>query len=195
MGSLAQAKTLGGVGSILLVLGLVPSVGFILGIAGFILVLVAVKYIADATGKRAIYSNMIIAVIMAIIGMIIAMVLVFGALYAFLGVEVLEGVIPPLIEQPDITDMDFIAFLGALILGLILFWIFFMISAVFLKKSFKAISSTLNVGMFGTAGLLYLIGAILIVVVVGIVLILVAQILMIVAFFSMPEQPPAAAPA
>ncbi len=195
MGSLAQAKTLGVVGSILVVLGLIPSVGTILGIVGFILVLVAVKYIADATGKRAIFSNMVIAVLMAIIGLIIAMVLVFGALFAFLGVEVLEGAIPPLIEEPDITDMDFIAFLGALIIGLLLFWIFFIISAVFLKKSFKAISSTLNVGMFGTAGLLYLIGAILIVVVVGIVLILVAEILMIVAFWSMPEQPPAAAPA
>jgi uncharacterized membrane protein len=44
---LIQAKTYGGIGSILVVLSLVPYIGFVLGIIGLVLVLVAVKYISD----------------------------------------------------------------------------------------------------------------------------------------------------
>ncbi len=45
--------------------------------------------------------------------------------------------------------------------------------------------------LFGTAALLYLIGAALTIILVGFLLIFVAQILFIVAFFSLPDQLPA----
>lgn len=189
MGSLSQAKTLGGVGAILLLLGAVPSVGPILGIVGFILVLVAVKYIADAVQNRAIFNNMIIAVVTGIIGLAVFFVLVLAALAIFIG---LPPPFEPFIPPAGLEDIgaDVLAFFSVIIIGLVITWIFFIISAVFLRKSFNTIASSLNVGMFGTAALINLIGAVLLVVLVGFVLLFVAEILMVVAFFSIPEQVP-----
>ncbi len=192
MGSLSQAKTLGGVGAILLLLGNIPSVGAIFGIVGFILVLVAVKYIADAVQNRAIFNNMIIAVITGIIGLAVFFVLVVGALAVFIGLPPPPGFFQ-LVELPaglEGIGADVLAFIAVIIIGLVIMWIFFIISAVFLRRSFSTIASSLNVGMFGTAALINLIGAVLLVVLVGFVLLFVAEILMVVAFFSIPEQVP-----
>ncbi len=48
----------------------------------------------------------------------------------------------------------------------------------------------LNIGMFHTTGLLYLIGAALTILFIGLVIVFIAEILQIVAFFSIPEQMP-----
>ncbi len=192
MGSLSQAKTLGGVGAILLLLGAVPSVGPLLSIAGFILVLVAVKYIAEAVQNRAIFNNMIISVIMGIIGLVVFFILVLAALATFIGLPPPPGFFEPFIPPAGLEDIgaDVLAFFAVIIIGLVITWIFFIISAVFLRKSFNTIASTLNVRMFGTAALVNLIGAFLLLILVGFALIFVAEILMVVAFFSIPDQAP-----
>src|SRR5437867_3008825 len=70
MASLSQAKTLGGVGSILALLGIVPSVGPVLSIAGLIMSLVAVKYVSDILRDKPIFNNMIITSILTIGGIV-----------------------------------------------------------------------------------------------------------------------------
>jgi uncharacterized membrane protein len=67
MKTLSQAKTLGGIGSILILLSIVPYAGIIFSVVGFILVLVAVKDISDALADKSIFNNMIIAVILSIV--------------------------------------------------------------------------------------------------------------------------------
>ena len=57
-----------------------------------------------------------------------------------------------------------------------------------MKRSYDTIGTRLNIGMFHTTGLLYLIGAATFILGVGILIIIVAEILQIVAFFSIPEQ-------
>src|SRR5437773_10390083 len=87
MASLGQAKSLGGVGSILvLIAGFIPSAGFVVAIIGFILILIAVKYVSDAFADRTIFNNMIIAVILAILGFVAFFVAVLGAIYSFVGI-------------------------------------------------------------------------------------------------------------
>src|SRR5437867_12217379 len=87
MASLGQAKSLGGVGSILvLIAGFIPSAGFVVAIIGFILILIAVKYVSDAFTDRTIFNNMIIAVILAILGFVAFFVAVLGAIYSFVGI-------------------------------------------------------------------------------------------------------------
>ena len=71
MASLSQAKSLGAVGSILVVLTAVPSVGALLGIVGFILMLVAIKNISEVVGDRSIFNNMLVAVGLAIAGIVV----------------------------------------------------------------------------------------------------------------------------
>jgi uncharacterized membrane protein len=78
MSSLANAKTLGGIGSILVLLTVAPSVGWVLGIVGFAMILVAVKYISDNLNEKKIFSNMLRAVILSIVGIAVASIVVLG---------------------------------------------------------------------------------------------------------------------
>ncbi len=191
MGTLRDAKNYGGVGAILLLISsFVPIVGIVVSIVGFILVLLAVKYISEAVGDRSIYDNMLFFVILAIIGSVVAVLFVFTALLPFLG----PGFQPP-IDPPDITDPLAIFAIFTVLIGLAIAWIVSIVAALFLRRSFNSIATHLGVRLFGTAALLFFIGAILLIVIVGFVLIFVAEILMIVAFFSIPDQQPAPATA
>jgi uncharacterized membrane protein len=187
MASLSQAKTLGGVGSILVLLGAVPNVGFILAIVGFILILVAVKNVSEAVREPKIFNDMIIAVLMAIIGLVVFGVIVAVAILSFFnlgGTTVTPGTIPPSV----------VSGIGLLIAGLVVVWVFYLVSAIFLRRTYDTIGTRLNVNMFHTTGLLYLIGAALTIVIVGLLIVLIAEILQIVAFFSIPDQLPSAMP-
>ena len=188
MPSLSQAKTLGGVGSILAVLGIVPIVGSVLQVVGLIMTLVAVKYISDVLADKRIFNNMIISVILAVGGIVVLVAFVFAAIARFIGVGNLFGASPSV--PPTIPPSDIISLITGLIAGLLVAWVLAIVSTIFLRMSYKSIAARLNVGLFSTAALLYLIGAALTIILVGFVLIFVAQILVIVAFFSLPDQPP-----
>lgn len=179
-----QAKTLGGVGAILVLLSAVPTVGAILGIIGFVMILVAVKYIADDLGDRKIFGDMMKAVAVAIFGIAIGSIVVVGTiLSAFQNGYFTTNFVP----SSTVTTAQWITFGTEIGLGLLGAWVFFLVSAIFLRRSYTVIGSKLNVKMFHTAGTFYLIGAAAAIVGVGFLLIFVAEILTLVAFFSIPE--------
>lgn len=194
MATLSQAKTLGGVGSILVLLSIIPAVGWLLAIVGFIMTLIAVKYISEVLGDKKVFNNMIIGIILAIVGVAVAAIVVLGAVFSFIGLGALSSgtggyggysstsTIPP----------GLFGLIGTIALGLGIVWVMYIISAIFIRRSYSTISQRLSVGLFGTAALLYLIGAALIIILVGFILIFVAQILLIVGFFSIPDQLPMA---
>jgi uncharacterized membrane protein len=187
MATLGQAKTLGGIGSILVLLGFVPYAGGVLAIVGFIMILFAVKYIADVVGDHKIFSNMIIAVVLAIVGIAVAFVVVLGALLSLVGL----GSLATITYTPGTTpSAGFLKVIASIIIGLVVIWIFFLIASIFLKRSYDSVAARINVGMFHTTGLLYLIGAATAIIGVGFLIVFIAEILQIVAFFSIPEQMP-----
>src|SRR5216117_3663561 len=185
MASLGQAKSLGGVGAILVLIGIfLGAPGGILAIIGLILVLVAVKYVADILGDQTIFNNMTIAVVLSIVGIVALIAIVVSAFYSFIGfggLSFMLGTSPP---------VGFVAFLTSIIIGVVIAWVFFLIASIFLKRSYDNIGTRLNIGMFHTTGLLYLIGAATLIIGVGFIIAIVAAILQIVAFFSIPEQMP-----
>lgn len=185
MATLGQAKTLGGVGSILVLLSFVPYAGFVLSIVGFILILIAVKYISEVIADSRVFNNMIIAVVLAIVGLGVGGVVVFGAFYSLVGFGNI-GTLGPGTTPPS----GVYSLLAAIIIGLVVIWIFYLIASIFLRRSYDTIATRLNVGTFHTTGLLYLIGAALTIIFVGIIIVFIAEILQIVAFFSIPEQVP-----
>jgi uncharacterized membrane protein len=183
MASLGQAKTLGGVGGILALLFWAPfNSGIVLLIVGLVLMLFAVKNIADIVGDQAIFSNMLYSVVLAIIGPIIATVVLISAAASFL--NVFSGFMPGTTTPPS----GFFALIGIIILAAVVLWVCILISTVFLKRSYDTIALKLRVDMFRTSGLLFLIGAATLIVGVGFVILFIAAILQIVAFFSIPEQ-------
>jgi len=181
MGTISQAKTLGGVGSILVLLTVIPTVGPVLAIIGFIMTLIAVKYIADSLQDKTIFKDMIIGVVLSIIGFAVVGVLVGASVYRFAG---LRGATT---ASQVASTPGFGTLIGEIIGALVVGWIVLVVSAYFFRRAYNIVGAKLSVGMFRTAALVYFIGAILTIIVIGLLLILIAQILLIVAFFSIPD--------
>ena len=158
MASLSNAKTMGGIGGILV---LIPGVSLI----GWILILVALKDISDVTQDRSIFDNALLAGITAIIGSVILAVFAFFVVGAF-----------------GFFSLGFFGFLAA-------FWALTIVSAIFLKNAYDRAAQKLNNSSFGTAGLLYLIGALTTIVLVGFLILFIALIFQIIAYFSINDQP------
>lgn len=191
MGSLAQAKSLGGVGSILLILTMIPSAGPILGIVGFVPVLIAVKYISEALADNALYKNALISVVMGIIGLAAGLAVGTAGFLSFFGMRgFFRGPFESDFQPRDFMGPQFFNFMLVAIVGLAIVWVFTIVSAIFLRKSFNKVASRLNIGHFRTAATLYLVGAALVIVGIGFIIIFVAAIIQTVAFFSIPGQTP-----
>lgn len=186
----SQTKALGAVGSIFVLLTAVPSVGWLLGVVGFIFLLVAIRDIANQVQDRSIFNNTLLSVILAISGIVVGTVVIVGSFFSFVGLHNLAGpnYFGPNFNPSTVPVGDWVGFAAAVIAGLAIVWILLIVSAVYLRRSFDSIASRLNVKLFGTAGLLYLVGAATVIVGVGFLLILVAQILLVVAFFSIDER-------
>src|SRR5579864_5853667 len=90
MPTLSRAKGLGAVGSILVILSAVPSVGALLGIVGFVLMLVAIREISEIAADRSIFSNMLVAVGLAIAGIVVGALVVVGSVLRFVGLNKLN---------------------------------------------------------------------------------------------------------
>jgi uncharacterized membrane protein len=195
MASLSQAKILGGIGSILVLLGglgslALPFLGAGLPIVGLILTLVAVKFISDVVQDSSIFRNIIIGLGVAIIGSIVLGVFLVEAILSSFGS--LTGLRSSLSTATTITGVpsiptSVIHFAEVVIAGFAILWILLVVSAIFVRRSYNSVSSRLNVGLFRTAALIYLIGAALTIIFVGLIIVLIAQILLIIAFFSIPE--------
>lgn len=193
MASLNEVKMLGGIGSLLTLLAIVPSAGPILAIVGLILVLVAIKYASNILGDPRIFSNMLYAVVLAIIGLVIGVVAVVAVVFQAIGLGYLSSsfsATPP----SSVAVGDILGLLGVIIIGLLAVWACFLVSSIFLRRSFSELGKRLNVGLFGTGALIYLIGAALTIVLVGFILIFIAEILFLIAFFSMSTTLPSPTP-
>ncbi len=191
MATLSQAKTLGGIGSLLIILTIVPSAGPVLGIVGFILVLFAVKNISDVLKDSSIFTNMIISVLLAVVGIVVGAIVVAATFFSFVGLGAFsQGFAGGPFAPGAVAAGNIVGLIVALVAGLAIIWILLIISAVFLRKSYRTIATKLGVGMFSTSAFLYLIGAALAIILVGFILIFVAGILQLVAFFSIPDQLP-----
>lgn len=176
------AKTLAGEGSLLLLLGLIPYVGWILAIIGVVLYLRGVKELANYYQDEEIYQNSLTGIKFYIVALIAAAVsiavLAIGAISSF-GATFTAGFVP---TTGFIVSL--IAFLG----GLIVAFIFYIFAALNLKKTFNALAQKSGEASFVTAGTLLWIGAILSVFVVGLLLILIAWIFATIGFFAMRSQ-------
>ncbi|MCX8095784.1 MAG: DUF996 domain-containing protein [Caldisericia bacterium] len=170
--NIREAKILGGVGSILSLLGVViPKVGWIVSIIGFVLLYLGYKKIADATGRTEIISSFIIAVILAIIS---------GVIIAFGGVSTIFGIFSIMGGAKG----------GLVALGIILFilaWIIAIVAYYFYKKALDTTNEATNISSFKTGGLLMFIGAILMIIAIGFILIIIGRVFEIIAFFSLPD--------
>ncbi len=183
--TLNQAKLYGGIGAILaLVGGAIPRLGSALSIVGIVLILLAVKEIADVIGDETIFRNYLLSFILqisAFLALIVAIVTVFGAsIIVRGGTRALEH------EMQNFGAI--MTIIGGILVGFVIFWVLFSLGSYYLKKSYEPIAEHTGVELFKTVGLLYFIGALTTIILIGLLIIFVARILEIIAYFSLPEE-------
>ena len=202
--TLETSKNLGGVGAILMFIGVLPYVGLfgILSLVGLILIMVAMYGLANYYRESGIFNNALYGVITAIVGVIVGVAVVFLALFDFfaelgftIGIGNLSDWVAEL-SQIDWMNVGFNiigSFLVYVLLALVVLFVTVVITAVFLRRSLGLLSAKSGVGMFGTTGIIILVGAVLTIIVIGVLLLWIALLLLAVAFFSIKPheaQPP-----
>jgi uncharacterized membrane protein len=190
MSLLNNAKTIGGVGSLLILLGLIPSIGALLGIIGFILVFIAVKYISEETKDKTIFNNFLYFFITAIIAIVVSIVILAITFLEAGGISYLMELQNLAYTNPSEVWNAIQPVIPGFLATLATLWVLLLISAIFLRKSYDKIGEHTKVKWFNTTAFLFLIGAATLIIVIGVFIILVGIILEIIAFFSLPDKLP-----
>ncbi len=191
------SKTLAGEGAILLLLGLVPTIGWVLGIVGIVLLLKAMKELSYYYQDESIYQNTLTGLKYYIVALIAAAVAIGVGVVSFATMGLFSGVAPSL-------ALGFVGGVAAILVGLIIAFVFYLLAAIHLKKVFETLSQKTGESSFTTSGTLLLVGAALTIIGIGLILILIAWIFATIGFFSMkpkdyqsyangygyPQQPP-----
>jgi uncharacterized membrane protein len=197
------SKNLGGVGAILMFIGfIIPAAiggfGSLLSLVGLILTLVGLKGLADYYNESGIFNNFLYGTIAGIVGVVIAGATVIFAIFTMLE-DFIYTVFPTWNGDfstlpgltPDVSAIDPTAifpFFAAILIVLVILFFTAIIVAIFMRKSLNSLSVKAGVGLFGTTGLLLLIGAVLTIIIIGLLLIWISMLIMAIAFFSMRPQ-------
>ena len=183
--SFEYSKTLAMEGSILLTLGLVPYVGWVLGIIGVILLLRGMKEFANYYQDNEIYQNSLTGVKYYIVALIAAAVAIVGIV---IGAASATG----LFAADFVFTAGFAAGLITFFAGLVVAFVFYVLAATHLRKTFNTLAQKSGEQSFATAGTLLWLGSMLTIIGVGLLLIFIAWIFAVVGFFTMksPQQQP-----
>jgi uncharacterized membrane protein len=190
-----SSKNLSAVGALLIVIGAVAgfviSFSGILSLIGIILVLIGVKGLANFYKEQGIFNNTLYSVITIVVGCVVGVGVTAATAIATLAdlginwanIEDWANIGTDVATVFADFDLSVIgALLGALLVGLVILWVAFIISMYFLRKSMNQLSAKSGVSLFDTAGLLVLIGAVI--PVIGLLLIWIGFILATAAFFQ-----------
>jgi uncharacterized membrane protein len=172
MSSLESSKTTASIGSILLLFPIVS-------IVGIILLFIGMKGLSEYYKDETIYKD----AVRGLIFLIIAAVAIAVAIPLF----VLGGMFSVFTLGAFGVGLGIIS----LIAVVVIVFVFYVLAAVYLRKSFSSLAQKSGEHMFETAGILLLIGAVLtIFFLIGLLLIFVAWIIATIAFFSIkvPQQ-------
>ncbi len=194
-------KTLGGIGALLMFVGIFPYVNYfgIVELIGAILVLVALHGFASYYKESGIFNNALYGIIAGIVGVVVAvaigLAIVLPNIKDFLmkiypswngnwsTISSLSGMTP---NTANISFSDVVPFITAAIVIFVILWVFAIIATFLLRRSLRQLSAKTSAGLFSTAGLLLLIGAVLIIVVgLGLILMWIASLILAIAFFTM----------
>ncbi len=205
--TLESSKTLGGIGAILMFIGVIPYISYfgIVELIGAILVLWALYGLGNYYKEGGIFNNALYGIITGIVGVVLAaavgIAIVLPNIKDFLiklfpswngdwsTLSSFSGMTP---DTSNIGVGDVLPFVVDAIVIFVILWVCAIIAMFLMRRSLTQLSAKSNVGLFGTAGLMLLIGAFLVIVVgLGLILIWIAALILAIAFFSLnPTQQP-----
>ena len=199
--SIETSKILGGIGALLMFLGVIPYISYfgVIEIIGLILIMVAMYNLASYYNEGGIFNNALYGIIIGIVGGVVSIAAVFVAILTSLedflysifpgwngDWTALSGLTP---DPSNISIESIIPFIAGIFLVFIILWVFSIIAAFFIRRSLGSLSAKSGVGLFSTAGLLLLVGAVLIILFgIGLILIWISALLLAIAFFQLRPQ-------
>jgi uncharacterized membrane protein len=178
-----DSRTLAAEGAILLLLGMVPYVGWILGIIGVVLLLKGMKELSNYYQDETIYQNSWTGVKFYIVALIAAGVAVTALV---IGIASATGFT---FTGDFLLTAGFGVGLAAFLGGIIVAFVFYILATYNLKKTFDTLAKNTGETSLATAGTLLWIGSILTIIVVGLLLILIGWIFATIGLFSMRPRP------
>lgn len=201
--TLETNKTLGGIGALLMFIGpisgaVVSAFSGLLSLIGIILVLIAAKGLADHYNDGSIFNNTLYGIILTIVGAVAFAATIFvGAVNLLtdlgLDLETLTSDYTAIssMNWQEILNFDTILESIAIVaVGVVILFVFCVISAIFYRKSLTSLAEKTGVSLFGTTGLIILIGAVLTIIGIGALLLWIALLLLAISFFSIKDEPP-----
>jgi uncharacterized membrane protein len=206
--NLETSRILGGIGALLMFIGVIPYISYfgIVELIGAILVLTALYSLGRYYQEGGIFNNALYGIVTGIVGVVIAVAVgisvVLVNIQDFLmklfpswngdwsTIPSLSGMTP---NTSNIGIGDIIPFIVGAILIFVILWVFAIIATFLIRRSLTQLSAKSSVGLFGTAGILLLIGAFLVIVFgLGLILMWIAALILAIAFFRLKptQQPP-----
>jgi uncharacterized membrane protein len=176
--SFEYCKTLALEAAILMILAPIPYIGWVLGIIGVILLVRAMKEFSNYYEDKTIYDNTLTGVKYYVVA-IIALAVTGG----FVAVAALSATGIALGNLLTIGGFVF-GLLGAFA-ALVVAFIFYVLAASHLRKTFNSLAAHSGEASFTTAATLLWWGALLTIIVIGLLLIVLSWIFVTVGFFTM----------
>ena len=201
MVNISTQKMLGGISSILILLGWMTGVGILFGIVGAVLWLIGMYQLSNILGKPTIFQKVLIGFILNVAGIVIA----FAPFVLTMVIAFPFGLLAKILllflfnltrnETLDVTlDTSGLGF-GALIIITVALIAIMVAYAIFVfgfylqKQAYEILAQATAHNLFKIAGLLMFIGAITIILFgLGALLIIVGYIVLAVAFFTAPNE-------
>jgi uncharacterized membrane protein len=183
------SRILGLLGALFMIIGFLPTVGWLLMLLGIIFVLVAIKGYGDAYKEGSIFHNALYTLVFEIVGIVVFLGVVIFGLMSFLSSVGINNISQlsswqNINWQQAITTSNFLPFIGAIILGLVILFAFTVLASLYFRKAMKTMSEKTGVKLFHTTGTLFFIGALLTIIIIGFIVIWVSFILLMISFYE-----------
>ncbi len=197
--NISTQKMLGGIGSILILLGWMAGVGILFGVVGAVLWLISMYQLSNILGKLTIFQKVLIGFILNVAGVVIAfapfaltMVIAFPfgllAKILFLLFNLTDETLDVTLDTSKLGFGALIVITAALIAIMVAYAIF-VFGFYLQKQAYEILAQATAQSLFKTAGLLVFIGAITTILLgLGLLLIIVGYIVLAVAFFTAPNE-------
>ncbi len=169
--NISTEKLFGAIGLIFIFFSIIPLVGLLFWFAGYILLTIGMYQLSKRFNNPSLFNNFLIAVVLSILGWVIA--LVFGVI-ASLSVSSVSH---------TVSSAD----LGVTVAFMTLYFIFLVV-AYFYNKVFTSLALITKHNLFKIASITMVAGVVTSIILVGFIIMFVGWLLLVIAFFTAPNE-------
>jgi len=186
--TIQTSRLVGIICALVLILGVLPSIGGFFMLIGIVCVLIALKGYADFYKDGNIFHNAIYAIIFEIIGVVVSIGILLYIAMSFLTSLGINNLVDlsswQNIDWQHAVDISTLtSYLIPIILALVALFAFTIFASLYFRKSMSTLSEKTGVKLFHTTGTVFLIGALLTIILFGLLIIWVSFILLLISFY------------